>query len=127
MNSRAARLSLAGIHVGVTLKALAPVIAVAFVFCFACVETAFGQNVQVRGDSSKLGGMVVTAIKWLAIFVIAISIGGIFYTIIQGLRGNDWQSPLVWSVIGLASSSLVAWATDVADNKDPQFDLTPLN
>jgi hypothetical protein len=120
--SRAARLGLKGLQVSAMLRALAPVIGVVFMVCFTCVQTAFGQDVQIRGDSSKFGGMFITAIKWVAILVAVLSVGSIFWTIIQGISGNEWQGQAKWSLVGLCAGSIVGWAFDVADNKDPIFD-----
>lgn len=127
VNSRSARASGAGITIAVVINRLAPVIAVAILFLFAGVKTAFGQTVRpLDGDSGQAGRSIVAILKWLAIAVLCASIGGIFWAIINGLRGENWQSKLIWSIVGFGASGITAWALDIGQGKDPVFDTQSL-
>ncbi len=126
-NSRAGRRAAIGINISATLNSCAPLIAAVIMVCFVAVGSAFGQQVKpLDGDSGQLGRSIAAIIKWVAIGVLFLSVGSIFWTIVNGIRGEAWQGKLVWGIIGFCASGLTAWAFDIGQGKDPVFDTTSL-
>jgi hypothetical protein len=129
MDSRAGRVGMYGVNAAVALNALAPFLAFVVMFGFVGVQTALGQPSSVRpldGDSGTPGRTIVAIIKWAAVGVLCLSILGIFWAFVNGLRGEAWQGKLGWSIAGFGIGGIVAWAVDIGQGKDPVFDTTGL-
>jgi hypothetical protein len=125
-DSRAARAGLAGIRLASFLTVLRPALSLLIVVCFAFVQPAFGQNIQINnGDSGLVGRVVIAVLKTICLFILVASVGSCLLAIWDGIRGEAWQKKAGWGFVGLLASGggLVAWLMSLSQGTDTQVDL----